>query len=55
MTKPTTEDEEKNELYRQLLEENERLKAELSEKKTIINRAKDISPVVPGQTEPSSF
>ncbi|PSB33771.1 hypothetical protein [Chlorogloea sp. CCALA 695] len=32
--------------YRQLLEENERLKAELREKKTIINRAKDISPVV---------
>ncbi len=35
MTKPTTEDLEKNDLYRQLLEENERLKAELSEKATI--------------------
>ena len=46
MTKPTTEDLEKNELYRQLLEEIKRLKAELREKKTIINRAKDISPVV---------
>ncbi|MBW4665367.1 MAG: hypothetical protein KME01_14395 [Chroococcus sp. CMT-3BRIN-NPC107] len=34
------------EKYRQLQEENEKLKAELSEKKTIINRAKDITPVV---------
>ena len=49
-TKPTTEDLEKNELYRQLQEEIERLKAELSEKKTIINRAKDITPVVRPRT-----
>jgi len=45
MTKPTIE-ESMDEKYRQLLEENEKLKAELSEKKTIINRAKDITPVV---------
>ena len=31
---------------RRLEQENKRLKAELSEKKTIINRAKDITPVV---------
>lgn len=41
-----TETEILLEQYRQLQEENEKLKAELSEKKTIINRAKDISPVV---------
>lgn len=46
MKREPTEAEISLEKYRQLLEENERLKAELSEKKTIINRAKDITPVV---------
>ena len=49
MEEPTKE-ESMDELYRRLLEENEKLKAELSEKKTIINRAKDISPVVRPRT-----
>ena len=46
MTKPESARESMDEKCRQQLEEIERLKAELREKKTIINRAKDISPVV---------
>ncbi|WP_009632454.1 hypothetical protein [Synechocystis sp. PCC 7509] len=42
--------ESMEEKYRQLLEENERLKAELREKKTIINRARDITPIVRPKT-----
>ncbi len=46
MKKEPTEAEVLLEKYRQLQEEHEKLKAELREKKTIINRAKDITPVV---------
>ncbi len=46
MKREPTETEILLEQHRQLQEENEKLKAELREKKTIINRAKDISPVV---------
>lgn len=46
MKKQPTEAEVLLEKYQRLQEENEKLKAELREKKTIINRAKDITPVV---------
>ncbi len=50
MKKEPTEAEVLLEKYRRLLEENEKLKDELNEKQTIINRAKDITPVVRPRT-----